>query len=597
MKYKVMECCKDMYRTGVYAEGKRIYAKVEADTEHLALLLYQRNEQEAFLSLAFDPGQRVGNVWFLAAELSAVLPADTEYRFFAEERGCFADPYGKSFSGRDTWGKKQTAPLRAKLYRAPYDWEGDSCLRADIHKAMIYRVNVRALTKSPSSGVVHKGTFQGLTEKLPYIRGLGFTTLLLMPCQEFAELRKDGKVDLWGYEPCFHFAPKASFCTRKNRQVQNAYKDLVKACHRAGMELWQEFYFSEEDSTYALDVLRYYVSEYHIDGVYITGSFRMKSIVRDAGLAATKLVFPYTEEGVQRQNMLLYNDGFQNDMRRFLKGDEGMLFAALQAIRSNPPVKQIKYMADMQGFSLMDVFCYDRKHNEDNGENNKDGALLNHSWNCGEEGKSKKKKILQLREQLYRNALAFTFLSPSVPLLCAGDEFGHSRGGNNNAYCQDNALSYPDWKLANKHKDRTEWLRYLTALRERYAAFSRGEEFTMLDTLSCGMPDLSVHGTQAWKAEFEQHHRQMGLYYSAKYFPKEKEQHDIYILYNMHWEAHDFALPRIAKTHAWYLAFDTGIKEGAFYAPLGEEKIFEKENILLAPRSMVCLFVKQKNSK
>lgn len=589
MKYEILDFYPDIYEKGLFIENKLLHIKVESTSSSLALLIYKRNEEEAIVKIPFNEKNRVGNIWILHIKFKSKLKEDLEYNFIDEKGNIFEDRYGKVFSGHDSFGKAYKNNLRSKIFMPSYDWEDEKRPNIKIEDNIIYKLNVRTFTKSSSSKVVHKGTFKGIIEKLAYIKDLGVNTLLLMPCMEFDELRKDAKIDVWGYEKTRHFAPKASFCTKKQRNPINEYKDMVKALHKAKIEIWQEFYFDKLDIAYSLDVLRYWVREYHIDGIYLSGSYDANTIIKDAYLSKIKIITSNEDISEYRNNVLAYNDSFLNTLRRFLKGDEGTLYEAFSLIKANPRIKKIKYMADILGFSLMDCFSYDMKHNEANGENNKDGKIYNYSWNCGIEGSTKKKKVLELREKLYRNALVFVFLSVGIPLIAAGDEFGDTREGNNNAYCQDNELSYLDWKKSKKYKSRIDFVKYLILFRNKYQIFRKDKEFTMLDTLSCGMPDISVHSKEVWKNDFAISDRQLGLYYCGKY---QDSMEDIYILYNMHWERHSFALPRIAKNRAWYLCFDTDkdYKQNFNFEKI--EKLAGIKEVVLEARSIICLLVK-----
>ena len=201
---------------------------------------------------------------------------------------------------------------------------------------------------------------------------------------------------------------------------------------------------------------------------------------------------------VEEKNLAEYNMQFMEDMRRFLKGDEGMLSAFEFRNRRNPAeYAVIDYMANTNGFTLMDTVSYDRKHNEKNGEENRDGSDYNYSWNCGAEGPTRKKKIVELRKQLLKNAYLLLFLSQGVPLLMAGDEFGNSQDGNNNAYCQDNAVSWLNWKLLETHKDQVDFVKRLIAFRKAHKMFHMDREPRIMDYKSCGRPDVSYHGENA----------------------------------------------------------------------------------------------------
>lgn len=141
---------------------------------------------------------------------------------------------------------------------------------------------------------------------------------------------------------------------------------------------------------------------------------------------------------------------------------------------------------------------------------------------------------------------------------------------------------------ANKYPKRIEFVKKLIEFRKKHKMFTKDEEFTMLDSLSCGMPDLSVHGIEAWKNNFEPYDRQLALYYSGRYY---KNENDIYIIYNMHWDKHKFALPKIEHNKSWYLVFDTAklYKEDYF---VEHKKLLKNKEILVDARSIVCLIVK-----
>src|SRR5699024_4481603 len=141
-----------------------------------------------------------------------------------------------------------------------------------------------------------------------------------------------------------------------------------------------------------------------------------------------------------------YNLAFQNVMRRYLKGDEGVLEEAAARIRRNPAYcGVINYMAEHDGFTMYDMVSYESKHNEDNGEDNRDGSDRNYTWNCGAEGESRKTAVRKLRMKQLKNAFLFLMLSQGTPLIYSGDELGNTQGGNNNTYCQDNPQGWNDW--------------------------------------------------------------------------------------------------------------------------------------------------------
>lgn len=581
-----------------------------ASTGPVSMLLYRRNEREEYACIDFLPESRLGEVWSLrvGAEEGA-FPRDTEYNF-KNANGLFCDPYGKAFSGRDTWGRSEQIGQirRSPLYIEEFDWGEDKSPMLRWSDSIVYRLHVRGFTNSPSSKAIHRGSFAGLSEKIGYLKELGVTTLDIMPCQEFEELMPragceglgaeggaEAKINYWGYAKTLHFAPKASFCKKRERNPVHECKTMVKLLHEAGIEVIAEFFFDRREHTsYLLDLIRYWVYEYHIDGVRITGSADVEALAEDPLLSDIKLIYEYWGEraGEGRKRLGICSDAFQNDMRRFLKGDEAQLGRVIENTGKNPPhAAMINYIADIKGFSLMDLLSYDQKHNEANGENNRDGTDCNYSWNCGEEGESRKRKVLALRRKQLKNASLLVFLSRGTPLIASGDELGQSRRGNNNPYCQDNAISWLDWKLLKRNRKIFEWFRFLIAFRKAHPVF-RAEEGGGFDRFGCGLPEVSYHGTKAWQPELEPCKRQIGILYSGGYAKKEgqPEGGSFYVIYNMHWEAHEFALPRTAKNAAWHLCIDTGREEESSYFREGEEKVLPDQRSYRAQeRSIIVL--------
>ena len=247
-------------------------------------------------------------------------------------------------------------------------------------------------------------------------------------------------------------------------------------------------------------------------------------------------------------------------MRRFLKGDEDALKKALFQLRNNPAqAGTVNYMTSYEGFSLADLVSYDRKHNEENGEGNQDGNPYNASWNCGIEGPTRKRSVLLLRRKQMRNAMLLLLTAQGTPMLTAGDEFGQSRMGNNNAYCQDNAISWLDWRLAEKNRDFLDFVRAALRLRSAHPVLHQAQELTMLDYAACGCPDLSYHGKEAWRLLTDRLSREAGVLYCGHYAKKKRDEDDsyFYIAYNMHWEEQTLALPDLPAGMHWEKVMDT----------------------------------------
>ena len=453
-------------------------------------------------------------------------------------------------------------------------------------QGLVYRLNVRTFTEDASSGIEaeRRGTFDGVIEKLPYLETLGVSCLELLPVYEFEEAileempgtaaskrssqgteerhRRKGRINLWGFTP---YAMR--FSVKRGYGGQDGFDRLLKAAHLRGIKLTVDLYFDgSEPFTYVLDVIKTWLFEYGADGVHLVGEVPIDLLLREPALKHAVLWYHTGQPEV------LYRSDFQNDMRRFLKGDAGMLAAAARHLcgfceygsgneTGLPDQKpdELHFMANTDGFTLWDVFSYNQKHNEANGEQNRDGTDQNFSWNCGEEGPSRKKKIRELREKLYKNAVLMTFFSAGTPLLLAGDEFGHSKRGNNNSWCQDNAVEWLNWKRAAEEKRLLAFVRQVAALRRKHPVLRKNTPPRFRDWKSLGLPDVSLHGKEAWKPDFSPESRQLGILYYGAYEKKKNGDCDdsFYIGYNMYWEPQELALPKLPDQMEWKLLIDT----------------------------------------
>ena len=231
---------------------------------------------------------------------------------------------------------------------------------------------------------------------------------------------------------------------------------MVHALHQAGIECIMEMYFPE--NTPSLQVVRslwMWKLFYHVDGFHLMGDgVHQKVLEQDPILYGTKKMFSEIAGNADTENMLAeYNAGFKQDMRRFLKSDEGMISGAeFHVQRNTGSFGTINYMANQDGFTLYDTVAYNYRHNEANGEDNRDGSEFNYSWNCGIEGATRKQAIRKMREQQMRNAFLMLLLSQGTPMIYGGDEFANSQAGNNNAWCQDNAVGWTDWKMRRSRR-------------------------------------------------------------------------------------------------------------------------------------------------
>ena len=521
--------------------------------ERCWLLLYRAGEEEP--KERYEMTEAIGEVRFLALE--GMDPADYEYNYMIGGE-VTVDPYARGLAGRDIWGKErdiQKHEVRGVLKNGRYDWEGDEPLKLPFHSIVAYSLHVRGFTKHTSSGVEKKGTFSGVVEKLPYLKDLGINQIQCMPVYEFEECGRFR--NYWGYGPAYYFAPKSAYAASGDGERE--LKDMVKACHKAGIEVVLEMPFTGTVPKQMIEeCLRYYMMEYHVDGFILNPVVApMEGIYADPVLKKTKI--------------MVHQLGFQTVMRRFLKGDEGMVPEVMHWLRHNSREEGIfNYIANHNGFTLCDLVSYDGKHNEANGENNQDGPDYNFSWNCGAEGPTRKKGVLELRDRQMKNAFALVLLAQGTPCILAGDEFANSQKGNNNVYCQDNLTGWLDWRKLEREEELFAFVKGLIAIRKGYPVFCPEEELRGMDQTCCGVPDVSYHGENAWQAPSEVSSRQLGVYYSGAVL----EGEDCFVAYNMHWLKHTFALPALPKGKKWYQIAST------------EDGILKKAELLKNQRSV-----------
>ena len=383
---------------------------------------------------------------------------------------------------------------------------------------------------------------------------------------------------------------------------------MVKAFHEAGIEVLLDIYFSQGTNLFLMiDCLRNWVLNYHVDGFRVNQEVMPSlTLASDPILSGVKILGDYWDMNALRGAMLPdqkdalaeYNEGFMNDARKFLKSDEGMVpKVANYFSRNSDEHSYINFMTHVNGFTMMDLVSYDIKHNEPNGEMNRDGTEFNYSWNCGVEGKTRKKAILERRMIQIRNAFLMLLTSQATPMILAGDELGNSQMGNNNAYCQDNATTWINWNATKTGEQIHDFVKKLICFRKTFPVLHRGEPVRQMDTLSCGMPDLSIHGTQAWRPDFSNYSRMLAMLYYGDYVDRESGR-SVYVIYNMYWEARSFDLPNLPRGRTWKVMIDSydnlfdeellyekrkAVKKGKNRKPKSE---LQKKTVV-APRSVV----------
>ena len=543
------------------------------------LVLYKKGENKEAVRIPFESSQVIGNVY--AMSVTGLDYEKYDYNFSVNGE-IITDKYAKSLSGKKQWGEV-SENLKASIVNDEYDWQEDAPLNVPYSDTIMYRLHVRGFTKHSSSKVKHKGTYLGIVDKIPYLKELGITMIELMPAYEFNEIKKQSatlmkgqfsiespKLNYWGYTDGYTFAPKASYAySNKIGAEVDEFKYMVRELHKNGIEISMEFFFPVgTNPKEILDCLHYWVMEYHIDGIHANCEEAVMRMIQTDNLLATTKIFTYSfaadtdfyNAWGERRNLANFNDDFMVAARRFIKGDEDMLNTVAYKIKANPPgAAVVNYVANHNSFTLYDAVSYDRKYNELNGENNKDGAVYNYSWNCGAEGDTRKRKIMDLRKKQIKNALSLVLLSQGVPMIYAGDEMCNSQKGNNNPYCLDNEISWTNWNTTAIARDILEFTKQLIKFRKEHKVLHLSKETRQMDYRGYGLPDMSYHGTKAWYADFSHFNRHFSAMYCGKYALEDgcEEEPDIYIAYNMYWEKLEFGVPSARSKKKWRVAFST----------------------------------------
>jgi glycogen operon protein len=370
-----------------------------------------------------------------------------------------------------------------------------------------------------------------------------------------------------------------------------------------------------------LDCLRYWAAEYHIDGFRfdlaailgrdpwgapLPNPPLLETLAFDPILGKCKLIAEAWDAGGLYQvgsfpaygRWAEWNGKYRDDVRRFLKGDMGMTGALSQRIQGSPdlyhgrgPSASINFITCHDGFTLYDLFSYNEKRNDANGENNQDGCNDNHSWNCGWEGETDDPEISSLRKRLIKNAWTILMVSRGVPLVLMGDEVGRTQRGNNNTYCQDNDLNWLDWTLLEKNADLFRFVKGILAFRMSHPVLRHHEHFHNRDCVGSGYADITWHGTQAWKADWSGTSRVLAFMLCGRHAKGGTAKDDyIYVAINNYWEPLNFELPDPPAGMRWRIGVNTGIPSPVEIFEVGSEPLIgEQQHYVIGPRSVVIL--------
>jgi isoamylase len=586
----------------------------------------------------FVPGIRPGQLYGYRAQGSFDLASGMRF----DRDKVLLDPYGrgvvvpKNYSREMASHRGDNAATSMKsvvIDSRAYDWEGDSPLCRPVSRTIIYEMHVRGFTRHPNSGLSEKtrGTYAGLVEKIPYLVQLGITAVELLPVFQFdPQNAPPDLVNYWGYGPVSFFAPHQAYSSRQDPLGPvNEFRDMVKALHRAGIEVILDVVFNHtaegnqvgptlcfrglENSTYyilekdrahyadysgtgntlnanhpvvrrmILDSLRYWVDEMHVDGF----RFDLAAILeRDEsgnllpdppvlwdidsapGLAGTKLIAEaWDAAGLYQVGTFLgnnwreWNGRFRDDVRGFFRGDDNSVGSFADRMLGSPQVygrkereaeATVNFVTCHDGFTLNDLVSYNGKHNEANGEGDRDGANDNRSYNWGIEGPGIDANVEKFRNRQVKNFLTVTLLAFGLPMILMGDEVRRTQQGNNNAYCQDNQISWFDWSLVTKHADLYRYVRSLGAHRLMRGFDPHFRNLTLHELL-CAATRV-WHGVRLGQPDWRSDS------HSVAYSTARRDGTLLfYAIFNAYWEALEFELPPATPQAPWRRWIDTSL--------------------------------------
>ncbi|MEV6605482.1 glycogen debranching protein GlgX [Kutzneria sp. NPDC051319] len=366
---------------------------------------------------------------------------------------------------------------------------------------------------------------------------------------------------------------------------------------------------------FVLDCLRHWASQFHVDGFRfdlaailvrapngapIPNPPLLESLAADPVLRDCKLIAEAWDAGGLYQvgtfpnyhRFSEWNGKFRDTVRRFVKGDAGLagelatrLLGSPDLYRDRAPTASVNFITAHDGFTLRDLVSYNEKHNDANGEGGRDGDNDNNSWNCGAEGDTEDKRVLALRDRQIRNLLLLLLTSHGIPMLVAGDEFGRTQHGNNNAYCQDNELSWVDWSLAETNAGLLRFTKAAIAFRRAHPALRR--PWHLRGHQGDGLfPEISWHGERAWTPDWSPGQRLL----AALLYCHNEIGHDcVYLAANAHWDSRELELPALPDGMRWHLFADTARACGQDVHQPGEEPPLADDHVRVEPRSTVVL--------
>lgn len=701
-----------MYPLGASYDGAGVnFALFSQVAQKVELCLFDEEDNETRIEMTeqnsyvwhnylpgIQPGQRYG--------YRVYGPYDPMQGLRCNPNKLLLDPYAKAIEGNidgdeslySYWFKSpddvtsmntlDSAPhtMKAAVVNPYFDWGNDQHPNISYHDSVIYEAHVRGMTNLNMDVPPDiRGTYAGLAypSVIEYLKKLGVTAIELMPIHQFVNdsfLQEKGLSNYWGYNTIGFFAPHNAYSSSGQRGEQvNEFKSMVKAYHRAGMEVILDVVYNHTaegnnlgptlsfrgidngayyrlvdndrrhyfDTTgtgnsllmrspHALqlitDSLRYWVTEMHIDGfrfdlaATLARQFQevdklsafFDIVEQDPVISRVKLIAePWDlgsggyQVGGFPSSWSEWNGRYRDCVRDFWRSQPSTLpeFASrlmgssdLYQVNGRRPVASVNFITAHDGFTMNDLVSYNEKHNEANGEGNRDGESNNRSWNCGVEGPTTIKDVNELRQQQMRNMFATLLLSQGIPMICGGDEVARTQQGNNNAYCQDNAISWTNWDLDEDQKDLLEFVSKLIHLRLEHPVLHRRRFFSGREQRddSTAIPQVewmdhtgSIMDMDDWS---NTHAFTVMIYLNGSDIPEtdwygnQMVDNDFILIFNAHYEPIMFTLPDEQYGKKWRLIVDT-------HNPKGPELNYEAGFAITAQsRSFLLLMSDKKPS-
>lgn len=619
------------------------------------LLLFKRKQTVPYAVIRIPESYRIGSTYSIFVVGLDVEDFEYAYRLdgpYNPDKGLYfdknqlvLDPYARAVTGQRAWGiAKPVGDYHARVVKENFNWTENHFLRTPMEDSIIYEMHVRGFTRHKTSGVQYPGTFAGIIEKIPYLKELGVTAVELMPIFEFDELinarSHNGKMllEYWGYNTVAYFAPNTAYTASiEYNEEGTELKQMIRLLKKEGIEVILDVVFNHtaegnrtgphfsfkgidsdifytmtpggdyynfsgcgntvncnqpEVSRFIVDCLRYWVTEYHVDGFRFdlasiltrdeTGAPMgdpplLRMMRADPVLRGIKLIAePWDAGGLYQVGSFPshgrwaeWNGRYRDSVRDYLKGsywhapETAARISGSMDMYDNPNYmgfnSSVNFVTCHDGFTLFDLFSYDHKHNEANGWNNTDGTDDNRSWNCGVEGASDDEVVKALRFKMMRNAFTVLMCSRGTPMILSGDEFGNTQYGNNNGYCQDSEISWLNWDYLRINREHFEFVKNVITFRKNHPAISHA-----LRPASCGLPGVSCCGSNPDDHEIGMGNKVLGILFAGR-LPDDSDDDVVYMAINAYWEPQEIRLPALPGGLGWGLNIYTDEKDGQYY--------------------------------